>query len=45
MTRQDEQLEEPHHQRNLHHKGHNYDECLYDDTSPLVAELHHGHFV
>lgn len=30
---EDEQFEEPYHQRNLHPEGHNHDAYLYNDTS------------
>jgi hypothetical protein len=36
---QNEQPKEPHHQGNLRHEEHNYDDYLYDDTSPLALEL------
>jgi hypothetical protein len=39
ITQQIKQPEEPHHQRNLHHEEHNYDDYIYDDTSPLTPVL------
>jgi hypothetical protein len=33
MMQEDEQFEEPYHQRNLHPEGHNHDAYLYNDTS------------
>jgi hypothetical protein len=39
IMQQVEQPEDQHHQRNLHHEEHNYDEFLYDDASPVAVEL------
>jgi hypothetical protein len=39
MTQQDEQFQEPYHQRNLHLEGDNYDAYLYVDTFSLAADL------
>jgi hypothetical protein len=39
ITQQIEQPEQQYYQRNLWHEGHNYDDFLYDDASPLATEL------
>jgi hypothetical protein len=39
ITQQIEQPEEQHYQKDIRHEDHNYDDFLYDDVSPLAAEL------